>query len=184
MRTERGFDHVTLDELCDAVDVSKRTFFRNFAGKEDVAMAPLQDMWRTFLDELEHRPAGDTVLRALQGALLSAVDRTATGDWPRRAAFSYRLSQRTPSMAAHNFQFCDQTSRAAVAALHRQLDLADDPRPRLAVDILVSAFHCAMDSWTVSPDPLDAADLSAELRRAFAAVPGALTLTADVRQAI
>ncbi|MFH8295220.1 TetR/AcrR family transcriptional regulator [Streptomyces sp. NPDC018059] len=55
--TERGFDGVTLDALCDAVEVSKRTFFRTFSSKEDVAMAPTQDLWAAFLEELVG-PAG------------------------------------------------------------------------------------------------------------------------------
>lgn len=32
-----------LDALCDAVDVSKRTFFSTFNSEEDVALATLRD---------------------------------------------------------------------------------------------------------------------------------------------
>ncbi|MFE4461858.1 TetR family transcriptional regulator, partial [Nocardia tengchongensis] len=62
MFTDRGFDHVTLDALCDAVEVSKRTFFRNFTSKEEVAMAPLQDLWAAFLAELAARGPGSGTL--------------------------------------------------------------------------------------------------------------------------
>ncbi|WP_067545402.1 TetR/AcrR family transcriptional regulator [Nocardia crassostreae] len=178
--TERGFGAATLDELCDAVDISKRTFFRNFTSKEDVAMAPLQDLWSAFLAELAERESGGgTVLELGQGALLAVVDRMPSDGWAERARRSYRLADSTPAMTAHNLQFCDRTTRDALSILRERfgLDIAADPRPRLAIDILVAAFHCALDTWTVRPEPADAASLSADLRTAFAAIPGALTLT-------
>ncbi|NKX89656.1 TetR/AcrR family transcriptional regulator [Nocardia coubleae] len=177
--TERGFDAVTLDELCESVEVSKRTFFRTFAGKEDVAMAPLQDIWLAFLEELERgEPRETELLRVLRDALLAAVDRVAVGDWPRRAALSHRLVAVTPSMAGHNLQFCDRTSRAAVTLLHREPDVGEDRtlHLRLAVDILVAAFHCALGAWTTHDDRT-AGGLATEVRRAFDAIPDVLTMT-------
>ncbi|GAB2578226.1 TetR family transcriptional regulator [Streptomyces capparidis] len=184
MFTERGFDGTTLDELCDAVEVSKRTFFRYFVSKEDVASAPTQDLWAAFLDELEAlRPDGRTVLEALQEALLAALDRMSADDWAGRVLLSRRLEERTPSMGAHGLHFCDRTGRAALAVLHRRLDLADpgDLRPRLVLDVLIAAFHRALDTWAARPGTPTRERLADDLREAFAAVPGALTLTAGPR---
>ncbi|MGH4031702.1 TetR/AcrR family transcriptional regulator [Actinomycetota bacterium Odt1-20B] len=184
--TERGFDATTLDELCDAVDVSKRTFFRNFTSKEDVAMAPTQDLWTAFLDELAARDlTGPTLLEVLQGTLLDTLDRMTAEDWARRVLLSRRLTEKTPSMGAHGLEFCDRTCRAALTVLHRRLDLDEtgDLRPRLALDVVLAAFHCALDTWTARGGTPERADLAADLRTAFAAVPGSLTMTARPRPA-
>ncbi|MEJ3745199.1 TetR family transcriptional regulator [Actinomycetes bacterium KLBMP 9797] len=184
--SERGFAHTTLDELCDAVEVSKRTFFRTFTSKEDVTMAPIQDMWAAFLDELRVRePAGRTVLAMLQDALLAAVDRMTADDWAARVLLSRQLATRTPSMNAHGLDFCDRTIRAALTVLHERLDVADadDVRLRLALDILVAAFHRALETWAGRSGTPDRADLVAELWVAFRAVPDSLTLTAARRAA-
>ncbi|MEU1722507.1 TetR family transcriptional regulator [Nonomuraea sp. NPDC005692] len=181
--TERGFDQVTLDELCAEVEVSKRTFFRNFASKEEVASAPLEALWTALLDDVEHAPLGGRpVLEVLQEAMLAAVRRmSAEGpEWVARVRLSQELSQRTPSIAAHGLQFCDRTSAAFETTLRRRLGLGDrDQRPRLALDLLVAAFHAALRGWTTaSPEPtLD--DLLAELRTVFAAAPEAATFTGD-----
>ncbi|MEU3369958.1 TetR family transcriptional regulator [Streptomyces sp. NPDC006660] len=186
MFTERGFDGTTLDDLCDAVDVSKRTFFRTFTSKEDVASAPTQDLWAAFLDELETcEPHGRTLLETLQDALLTALGRMTADGWTRRVLLSRRLAEKAPSMDAHSRHFCDRTSRAALTVLHRRLDLdgSGDLRPRLALDVLIAAFHCALDTWRSRPSTPTRTRLAADLREAFAAVPGSLTLTANLRKA-
>ncbi|MFY1686206.1 TetR/AcrR family transcriptional regulator [Micromonospora sp. WMMD730] len=179
--TQRGFDGVTLDELCDRVEVSKRTFFRTFASKEEVAMAPYEDLWRTFLDDLALRPVppGRPVLLVLQDSVLAAMQVMDSGDWTRRLLLCTQLAGRTPAIEAHCLYFCDVTVRAALDVLHRRFGLAsDDLRPRLALDVLVAAFHRGLETWTARPPAATADQLAADTRAAFAAVPGVLTLTA------
>lgn len=190
--TERGFGKVTLDELCDSVEVSKRTFFRYFTSKEDVAMAPTQDLWLTFLDVLETAdlgPADRQLLPLLQDTLLTTLDRTTTDDWSRRVLLSLDLTERTPSMGAHGLLFCDRTTRAALTTLHRRLDIADpaDLRPRLAMDMAIAAFHCALATWSSATGPesgdgRSSEPLSAHTRRAFAALAAAPTFAVTPRQ--
>ncbi|QLE75127.1 TetR family transcriptional regulator [Streptomyces rectiverticillatus] len=180
--TERGFDRATLDELCDAVEVSKRTFFRNFASKEDVAMAPTQDLWAAFLSDLETRDPGDeTVLEALQASVFAALDGMTDEGWTRRVRLSRRLAAETPSMDAHGLHFCDRTARSAAGLLRHRLrieDPRDDLRLRLALDFLIAACHYAVDTWVSLPGDPGRSALAAELGSAFAAIPEALALRA------
>ncbi|MDL4813496.1 TetR/AcrR family transcriptional regulator [Actinomadura opuntiae] len=180
---EHGFGRVTLDEVCAEVEVSKRTFFRYFRGKEDVAMAPLEDLWRVFLEELENGPAdGRPLLGLMESTLLTALDRVADEEWASRALASYRLLQGTPSMDAHGLHFCESTMRSVLAVLHRRLDLPDDARPRLAGDMMVAAWRHALDDWAATAaGPPAASGLAARFRDAMAALPGSLTLTASPR---
>ena len=178
--TADGFDGTTLDELCARVEVSKRTFFRYFASKEDVAMAPTQDLWAAFLDDLRTRsPNGGPLLSLLQDTLLTALDRMPAPTWADHVLLSRRLAARTPSMNAHGLQFCDRTSRAALTVLRERFGMTDphDLRPRLALDMVVAAFHCALEEWTLQPGPADRDGLTARLRDAFAALPGSITMT-------
>ncbi|MGV9724477.1 TetR/AcrR family transcriptional regulator [Nocardia beijingensis] len=178
--TDRGFDDVTLDELCDAVDVSKRTFFRNFTSKEDVAMAPLRQLWAEFLADLATRATDAGLLyRMLQDSLLAALERMPRDGWAGRAARSHRLAQSTPSMGANNLQFCARTVGEALNVLGERFDIDPraDQRPRLALDIVVAAFHCALDVWSTRADDPETAALAAEVRSAFDAVPEALAMT-------
>jgi AcrR family transcriptional regulator len=171
---ERGFDGVTLDELCAEVETSKRTFFRYFTSKEDVALAPLHDMWNSFLVELRTHPAaGETVVELLREVLTTVLGRIADDGWAQRVRASRRLAGSTPSVNAHGLEFCDRTTRAAVALLRERFGFAaDDLRPRLAVDLAVAAFHCAVEEWSAA----GAVALAGPLARAFAAVPGSVAL--------
>ncbi|SDI41967.1 DNA-binding transcriptional regulator, AcrR family [Sinosporangium album] len=179
--TERGFDGVTLDELCETVEVSKRTFFRNFSSKEEVASAPLEAMWRLFLDTMETLPLDRApVLDLLRDTLLAVLDQMAEDErWVGRVRLNQRLTERTPSITAHGLHFCARTSAEVETTLHRRLGLdSRDPRLRLVLEMAVAAFHAALRAWIAEPGRPSHAALTAEVRTAFAAIPAAITLSA------
>ncbi|MBN6040988.1 TetR/AcrR family transcriptional regulator [Amycolatopsis sp. 195334CR] len=183
--TTRGFAATTLDELCDAVGVSKRTFFRTFGSKEEVALAPSEDLWVAFLAELRViDPGGRTVVDVLRATLITALDEMTGEDWAHRVLLGRRLAAETPSVDAHGLYFCERTSRTALEILHTRLELDDpaDPRVRLAMDMLVSAFHLAQETWAEQPGEPSKKDFARHLDRSFDLLPESLALTVPARR--
>ncbi|SDY12947.1 transcriptional regulator, TetR family [Saccharopolyspora shandongensis] len=178
--TEQGFDATTVDELCEAVEVSKTTFFRYFGCKEDVVLAPTEDLWTEFLADLETREPDDRpLLEVAQDAVLASLRRMPDDGWAERVRLSRSLAAAKPSIDAHGLQFCARTTRSAMETLHRRFGLPDqaDVRARLVMDLLVAAFHRALEMWLAREDSHTRDDLVDCARRAFAAIPGALTLS-------
>jgi AcrR family transcriptional regulator len=66
----KGYEQTSVDDLCRAADVSLRTFFRYFDGKEDVLFARDMDI-EPFLATLRATPAEEPALRAFADAYLA-----------------------------------------------------------------------------------------------------------------
>jgi AcrR family transcriptional regulator len=177
---EHGVAETTLDDVCSQAEVSKRTFFRYFAGKEELALAPSHELWSTYLSEVERlRPGGRTVFEALQEALMTALDQMTSPHWAERMAACRRLAEDSPSITAHNLSFCDRISDEACKAVSAQLALTDpeDLRPRLAQDLLIAAFQSAMVQWAHTPGRKTAAGLRSRVEHALAAAAQVTTYT-------
>ncbi|MFD7837397.1 TetR/AcrR family transcriptional regulator [Streptomyces sp. NPDC059761] len=142
----QGYEHTTVDEITDAVDVSQRTFFRYFANKEEVAFA-VQDLVEShFVAALRARPPAEGPLEALRGALLRAWDtldealsEVVPVDLYMR---TYQLIESTPALlAVHLRRSTELEERIARLIAEREgLDVDADPRPR----VVVAAFSGVM----------------------------------------
>lgn len=66
----QGYERTTVDEIAEAVDVSQRTFFRYFAGKEDAAFAVQEMTEAHFVAAVRARPPHEPPMEALRQAVL------------------------------------------------------------------------------------------------------------------
>jgi AcrR family transcriptional regulator len=73
---ERGFERTTVDQIAAAAGISRRTFFRYFADKEELFFAEDERLLQVVEDTLDGAPPGEPVLD---------LARRATGPWPRTA---------------------------------------------------------------------------------------------------
>jgi AcrR family transcriptional regulator len=65
---DRGFDGVTVEQICARADVATSTFFRHFPTKEDVVLDDFSDRGRQLLEALDAQPAGIGPTDLLLGA--------------------------------------------------------------------------------------------------------------------
>ncbi|RKN08712.1 TetR/AcrR family transcriptional regulator [Streptomyces radicis] len=185
--TRQGFGETTLDELVAAVDVSQRTFFRNFSSKEDVALAPEKELWAAYVAEIERRPPSRAPLEDYEAALFASVRGMAEG-WEGRFVASRALCDRTPALVAHSLRHCaDVTERVLDIQLARGCRGDDGRAARLRhlilMEIMLTAWHWAVGRWSAEgagragrAEGADRDALCALMTEAFEAIPGALAL--------
>jgi AcrR family transcriptional regulator len=167
----KGFDVVTIDEIVSTAGVSKRTFFRYFASKEDVVVQFLADMGTGIRAELAARPIEERPSVALLHAVRVPI--AACGDHSDRALRVVQLILRTPALLARFLERQAQWREDLTAELARRLGLDPDTDlyPQLAAGMALTAFDAVLQRWSDS----DGAEDSVELTdRAFAIIAPAL----------
>ena len=173
----RGYDHVTVDLICETAQISQRTFFNHFPTKDDALLG--RD--RPRVDERAARrfvlSDGPMISDAL--ALIAAPD-------PDKSAS--RLAARMRAIASSPILLARQTDRISeldaelteIIALrleHQRPD--DDPHERAADAALVSHLIGGVMRWIVSNAANEDAEtgLSVEVARARASLARILGLT-------
>ncbi|MGW2819884.1 TetR family transcriptional regulator [Streptomyces sp. NPDC001443] len=156
--TGHGYEQTTVDDITEAVEVSQRTFFRYFAGKEDAAFAVQEMTEAHFVASVAARPSGEAPMEALRNALLD--------DWDRLAEAieavvpvelyvrMYRTIESTPALLAAHLRRSAETEEriARVLAEREGVDLDTDPRPRLAVAVFGGVIRVTERQWSTGED--------------------------------
>lgn len=174
---EHGFDAVTIEQLVADVEVSPRTFFRVFDSKEDVVLAPEQHFWRSFGATIATVEPTMPVIATLELVLLSTVE-SMPPEWAEQFLASRRIADRTPALTARSLRFCADTTAEIAEVVGRRTRVdPTDLRLRLALELMLAVWHTAIADWAVR-DSADTEWLVTLLRDGFAALPGALGLSA------
>lgn len=156
--TTKGYEETTVDEIVEAVDVSQRTFFRHFAGKQETAFAMQEMVEERFVRALRERPADEGPLAALRGAVLGSWD--AVGESIEAVVpvelhmRTYQMIESTPSLlAVHMRRSIEMEEQiAGVIAEREGVDLATDPRPRVAVAAFSGVMRVTGRMWGAGED--------------------------------
>ncbi|MFD3746616.1 TetR family transcriptional regulator [Nocardia sp. NPDC058633] len=184
--TEDGFDAVTLDRIVAEAQISKRTFFRYYASKEDVALAAEAELWDAYVDTFTSYASRPdiTVLQTLQVTMAATItDRDA--DWERRFLATRRLIAHYTALRHHSNALSLAAHERLVEALEAQsgADGRADVAIRLLPELAMAAWRCGAKNW-VREQRHSAGrgagarhSLIARVEEAFSALPSTLTLT-------
>jgi AcrR family transcriptional regulator len=141
--TDRDFESVTVDEIAAAAGVSRRTFFRYFASKEDVVFAFLDQGAMRLCEEVVARPPEEAPVTAVHHALRQHMVAY------QRSTDLARLVRETPSLRAREHVNREQLRLGIVEALGRRLgvDAEQDTRPHVLASIALAPLDAAFVTW-------------------------------------
>ena len=154
----KGYEHTTVREITDAVDVSERTFFRYFASKEDLALSFIRDSNDSFVRELAARPGDEPPFTALANAFRSSLraltaESGGSGD-KQLYLLVVKLIDTTPSLLASLLRYMHDREQETVRLLAARegVDPETDRRPRLAVAAYTALVVTANREWRTGGD--------------------------------
>jgi AcrR family transcriptional regulator len=156
--TTQGYERTTVDEITEAVDVSQRTFFRYFAGKEEAALFTQRLTESHFLVAVRERPPHEAPLEVLRRSVLEswdtigeAIEAVIPIELHMR---TLRLIESTPTLLAVNLRRSVELEEeiAQVIAEREGLDVDADPRPRIAVAVFGGVMRVTSRQWGQGED--------------------------------
>lgn len=165
---QRGYDRVTANEIADAVGLSRRSFFRYFRCKEDVAFDWMTEQGEFASPILAARPRRERPMQSMAFMFLKLAEKHDAE--PELSRFRTHLIFDTPSLTGRYHVEHALWEGRWVEVFQRGRNLS--PRAQFALRVQIStaitAFVVAIRSWA-------AADRERSLRPWVAAAFAALS---------
>ena len=144
---EKGFETTTAEEIADAAEVSRRTFFRYFATKEAVVFAHHDDRLNEFLEVLKLQSHEVSAVERLKAAfrVLSATIIEDQEELLRQQ----RLVGHSPTLIAYEATLDKQWEHAVARMLDAHYPEVDQPsfEARIIAGALIGGMRAAMREW-------------------------------------
>jgi AcrR family transcriptional regulator len=164
---DRGFDETTVDDICAAAGLSRRSFFRYFPAKEDVVFNLVGRVIGQGCHHLVTAPPEEDIWSALRASMDTFADWIDTD--PDHALALLKLIRSSANLRVSQLDHVDRWRTEAVGIIASRLGL--DPDESLYPAVIASAgfgaFNAALTAWTTSNATLDLRSL---LDESFAAL--------------
>jgi len=141
-----GFDHVTIDDIAAAAEVSKTTFYRYLATKEDALLANRVEKLEYLRLALAAQPPEVAPLEAVRAAVREVAQRY---QHDRRQMLALaKITRVTPSLAARTLEY-DAASEELLREYfaRRDPDGAASLRPWVRAALVVATLRAVRDYW-------------------------------------
>jgi AcrR family transcriptional regulator len=153
---KQGYDNTTVDQIACAAGMSRTSFFRYFATKDDIVLGRVDELGHQVMEALVTRPEGEPVWHALRGAFDPLLELTVAA--PERWLAVARMLSDAPSLKASQLGRQLAWQDMLVPDVARRLGIANpalDARPRALVAAAIACLNAARDVWTASDGTLD-----------------------------
>lgn len=169
LAVERGLENVRVQDITDAVNVSRRTFTNYFSNKEEAIASLNAERFTRAVDALRERPAGEPLADALAGVFAAQYEAAAGMD-PQRIGL-VRMMMTSPALQGEALNTMTQAEGPLAQAIAERTGA--DPDGDLYTQVLAAAVMAAVRAatghWTASGGAGSLPDL---IRRAIHQVAG------------
>ncbi len=144
---QRGFDATTIEDIAEAADVSKRSFFDYFPSKEEVVAAWQDSFANELIRAVAAQPKNASIVEVIEAAVNSAF-RDAIAD-PQNLALA-TLIRNTPALCARDQLKYAKLERKLADALCARSSGSDEEHIRLSMlaAAVVTMLRIGGERWT------------------------------------
>lgn len=151
---EDGLENLTVELIAHNAGVSPRTFFNYFGSKEDALVTEAAEGATQVRALLLERPADESPMRALHHAIINSDYYGSVPPDRDRLLTRQRLTQKHPSLMAHQLGKIANAERTFAVALAERMnnDIDQDLVPELLAATAGSIIRVAMRHWVAEGD--------------------------------
>lgn len=149
---EHGFEETTIDQIAEAAGISRRSFFRYFATKEDVVLGDMVERGHRIGAELAARPPGEEPWTAVRAALLALRDEGPAD--PAADLGVARMMHRAPSLRTRSLEKHLSWQEILVPELARRLreergfdEVMAEHRAAAVIATALTCLDVATETW-------------------------------------
>jgi AcrR family transcriptional regulator len=159
---KKGYESTTVAEIAEAAGVSRRTFFRYYASKEEVVTETSDELAEAMLAAMAARPQGEPPLVSIQRALVPVLEPRLVLTERARTIIRLLRESRTLRRAMMERHALMEERLAAQLADRMGADPSKDSAPALLAFIARAMLDTAFNVW-YDQGRKDVAGLVAEL---------------------
>ena len=152
---EHGLEHLTVEEISAAADVSPRTFFNYFPGKEQAIIG--DDLFAADAGQISEIMAGAaSVLDGMQAVALDLAAAVATRR--EQVQLRWQVITRYPALITAMFARLEEFNAIVACAVAARRGCApDDTYPQLMAAMTTTGIRVAVQRWTTGhgDEPLE-----------------------------
>jgi AcrR family transcriptional regulator len=153
---DQGFEATTVDQIAAAAGMSRRTFFRYFAGKDELVLDRLLEAGERLAETLSQRPAQEPVWQALRAAfdvLVTPQDESHGG----RTRALHLMLQSEPALRASVMERRRRWQELLTPLVARRLAprtarRGPDPRAAAITGSALACLEAAQEMWAKDED--------------------------------
>lgn len=166
MFSEQGFDETTVDDIAQAAGIGRRTFFRYYASKNDVAWGAFDEQLVRMRAVLAAQPGELPVVECLRRAVLEFnYVEPDEQPWHRRRL---RIILETPALQAHaTLRYTAWRQVVADFVAERRGDPASELVPQSLAHACLGVCLAAYERW-LTDEALELADILDRVFRSLA----------------